>query len=422
MTKINYDGSKTKLRGHKYESEFNKKLGEKNAKINYSGSSADCKLIDEKLFQKLKNDLKIEGNDVSLKSGNTIQFHLGILPELTNKKIWIQNLRKIKQGNKIVTTSEHGIPFEKQKEILNSLDFWNKYLRKGDILCYLDSSNNYIFFNIDDVINFIISNTEWRLLNTGRIKGDIFSKQYITYEYRQKKNSFVLGAHCGKKGIEFINLLKDKLKYHSRKKTSKHGMDSIFATEIQQRYKNNKEELLNFLSEENIEKIKEKFKIKKEPTIMIKTGENLQFHLGTFPELTDIKFWKESFKFSDNFGYYSGNHGKSFDTQKKVLKSKEFWNNHFVKGYDVFCYKNNDFWVFFKMSDIVNFLITSFEWKILDSGRIKGRFMNRTYITYEYRSEKHKQCFVLGAHSGNIGVKFINCLIENIPSIKLKNI
>jgi len=48
--------------------------------------------------------------------------------------------------------------------------------------------------------------------------------------------------------------------------------------------------------------------------------------------------------------------------------------------------------------------------------------MNRTYITYEYRSEKHKQCFVLGAHSGNIGVKFINCLIENIPSIKLKNI
>ena len=61
----------------------------KDAKINYSGSSADCKLIDEKLFQQLKIDLKITGNGVSLKSGNTIQFHLGVLPELTNKEIWV---------------------------------------------------------------------------------------------------------------------------------------------------------------------------------------------------------------------------------------------------------------------------------------------------------------------------------------------
>ena len=418
MKKINYDGSKTKLRGHKYENEFNIKLGEKNAKINYSGSSADCKLIDEKLFQQLKIDLKIKGNDVSLKSGNTIQFHLGVLPELTNKESWIQNLKKIKQGTKLVTTSEHGISFEKQKEILKSIDFWNKYLRKGDILCYLDSSNNYIFFNIDDVIHFIISNTEWRLLDTGRIKGDIFSKQYITYEYRQKKNSFVLGAHCGKKGIEFINLLKENLEYYSQEKKSKHGMDPIFATEMQLRYKNNKENLLHFLSDKNIEKLKEKFDLDKELKVMIKTGKNLQFHLGSFPELTDIDIWKKSFKFSD-LGYYSGNHGKSFETQKEILKSKEFWNTHFVKGHDLFCYKSNESWIFFKMDDIVNFLITYFEWNLLDSGRIKGRFKKRTYITYEYRSENHKQCFVLGAHSGNVGVKFINCLIENIPFIKL---
>jgi len=50
-------------------------------------------------------------------------------------------------------------------------------------------------------------------LETGRLKGDIQGKQYLTYEYRSNKDLFVLGAHGGKKGKKFIDLLQKNLRH-----------------------------------------------------------------------------------------------------------------------------------------------------------------------------------------------------------------
>ncbi len=164
----------------------------------------------------LKKTFSVKSNKVSLKSRNTIQIHLGLLPELTDMNIWNKNLHKIKMPNgRICTASIQGISFKKQEEILKSHSFWDKYLAKGDILCYRDKNNKWIFFNMEDVINFIINNFTWRLLKTGRIKGDCNGKQYITYEYRSESHKlcFVLGAHGGKKGKEFIDLLIRNIPY-----------------------------------------------------------------------------------------------------------------------------------------------------------------------------------------------------------------
>ena len=68
---------------------------------------------------------------------------------------------------------------------------------------------------MDDIINYITNKTEWRKLNSGRIKGDFQDmskkgkKQYLTYEYRPTHKSYFLGLNGGK-GIEFINLLMNK--------------------------------------------------------------------------------------------------------------------------------------------------------------------------------------------------------------------
>ena len=207
--------SSKKLGGHKSEEVFNIRFGNKDAKINYSGASSDCKITDEKIFSILKQKLNVKSPNVSLKGGDTIQIHLGWFSELTDRDFWNANLGEIEINGKICTSSEHGIDFKDQEKILRSYSFWKKYLAKGGILCYRDSENEWIFFNMDDVINFIIANFEWRLLETGRIKGDCNGKQYITYEYRSEshKQCFVLGAHGGKKGKEFIQLLIENIPF-----------------------------------------------------------------------------------------------------------------------------------------------------------------------------------------------------------------
>jgi hypothetical protein len=208
--------SEKKLGGHDNERDFNSVFGDKNADINYSGPSSDCVILDESFLNILKKKLLVKGNNVSLKSKSTIQIHLGLLPELTNMVIWNRSLsQKRMSTGKICTAGEHGISFRKQEEILKSYAFWDKYLAKGEILCYRDEGNKWIFFNMEDVINFIISNFVWRLLETGRIKGDCQGKQYLTYEYRSEEHKlcFVLGAHGGHKGKEFIDLLIKNIPY-----------------------------------------------------------------------------------------------------------------------------------------------------------------------------------------------------------------
>lgn len=142
----------------------------------------------------MKQTLNINGFNVSNKSGNNIQFTLGQIIEL--KDIEIELLTKDK--------------------IIN---IFNKYLKKinsdkpVDLLVYKDTDNNrWIFFNIDDIINFIANECIWRKLSSGRIKGDFNDNsrkgisQYITYEYRNTHNSYFLGLN-GNKGKKFIELL-----------------------------------------------------------------------------------------------------------------------------------------------------------------------------------------------------------------------
>lgn len=203
--------SHVKRKGHQREVVFNQKYGSPSFSINWSGASSDCEIRDESLINILKRTIGFPGNGVSLKGGSTIQIHLGNLPELTDKQGLI-----VEKNNKGHTKVEHGIHFSEQVSVLKTKSFWNKYLRKGDILAYSYDNNKHIFFNMDDVIDFIITECEWRLLDTGRLKGDFFGHQYLTYEYRKKKGLFVLGAHGGKKGEEFIELLRNNIRSHTQ--------------------------------------------------------------------------------------------------------------------------------------------------------------------------------------------------------------
>ncbi len=203
--------SAVKRRGHQREGEFNQRFGFPEAEINWSGSSADCLLNESRLPMGFaqwaaRNNVSL-GSSVSLKSGNTIQVHLGNLPELTNKEEYYTAKNALGQ-----TVVDHAIPFEEQQDTLKSRAFWEKYLKKGDVMCYVDDINGeYLFFKMDDVISFIIDKCEWRLLPTGRLKGDFFGKQVLTYEYRSRKKSFLLGAGGASNGKKFINILKENL-------------------------------------------------------------------------------------------------------------------------------------------------------------------------------------------------------------------
>jgi len=140
---------------------------------------------------------------ISNKSGENIQFTLGQIPELSGEDNleWIQNAD-------------------------NSRALFNKYLKKiesvrpADILVYKDNSaQKWLFFKMDDIVEFIVANATWRKLESGRIKGDFVNDskkgtaQYLTYEYRTNHKSYFLGLNGGK-GIEFIRLLKKNIAFY----------------------------------------------------------------------------------------------------------------------------------------------------------------------------------------------------------------
>ena len=140
---------------------------------------------------------------ISNKSGENIQFTLGQIPELIaeDNLAWLQNPD-------------------------NCRALFNKYLKKvesarpADILVYKDNkAQKWLFFKMDDIIDFIVAKATWRRLETGRIKGDFDNdtkkgtSQYMTYEYRPTHKSYFLGLNGGK-GIEFIHLLKKNIAFY----------------------------------------------------------------------------------------------------------------------------------------------------------------------------------------------------------------
>lgn len=224
-------GREVKESGHAWEVVFNAYFHKRQGILNLSGASNDCFITDIKSLEVLK-PLNVDGFRVSLKSGNTWQFHLGAIPELSDKNFYLSSLKKIipPGKKKEETHGTHHISFERQLEVLKDPKFWWTYLGKGDYLCFTNRVGLWRFFSMKDVINFIITNTSWRLINTGRIKGDLLKEiinkdgsrtfrkySVITFEYNEKKNSFFLGAGGGQgegaNGFRLMQILSNNIQY-----------------------------------------------------------------------------------------------------------------------------------------------------------------------------------------------------------------
>ena len=194
-------GGEKKEIGHKREKDFLKQynITEINSPLEYGAKSDTSIDLLHPICEILKEQLNVSTFNVSNKSGNNIQFTLGQIPEL--KDIEIEEF-----NNPIFT-----------------LNLFNKYLKKNtsdkpaDFLVYKDDEHKrWIFFNIDNIIDFIKTKCIWRKLITGRIKGDFNDNtkkgvsQYITYEYRPTHKSYFLGLNGGK-GKKFIGLLMNEI-------------------------------------------------------------------------------------------------------------------------------------------------------------------------------------------------------------------
>lgn len=193
-------GSAKKLVGHKRENDFHKQYNpELVDKICYANKSDGSIVESHATAILLKEKFGINRFNTSNKSGNNLQFTLGKIPELEDEK---------------------KLEFIKDKD--NSRKLFEKYLKKSeseapaDLLVYKDSRRkNWIFFKMDDVVDYIVEKCSWRQLVSGRLKGDFVDNsrkgisQYLTYEYRTKHKSYFLGLN-GNKGYHFIRLLMDK--------------------------------------------------------------------------------------------------------------------------------------------------------------------------------------------------------------------
>jgi hypothetical protein len=186
-------------------------------------SSRELHLINE-THPEIVKAINIEGK-LMLRVGKNWQFHLGDIPEIGSINYFEKSIKKIKIKNKILECGSYDKKWKAQVEHLQSHLFWEKYFCKGhNVFCFSNNNYEYFFFNIHDIVNFIINNTKWRLLETGRIKGDLFledgaSLTIFTIEFRNEshKKCFAFGAHGGGKGIQlFLILLRNIKHYHSQ--------------------------------------------------------------------------------------------------------------------------------------------------------------------------------------------------------------
>lgn len=188
-------GSEKKRTGHKREDIFGARFCDP-AATTYK-AEADKIITNTELLAKLNAEIgPLPSGGTSIKSGKNLQFTLGRIPEITEA------------DDKLAAIAARPI--------------WEKYLGKShsatpaDVLCY-KTETGWAFFNMSDVITFIATSATWRVLDTGRIKGDFAdssragSSQYLTYEYRATHGSHFLGAN-GNKGQAFIGLLMANLR------------------------------------------------------------------------------------------------------------------------------------------------------------------------------------------------------------------
>ena len=148
-------------------------------------------------------------------------------------------------------------------------------------------------------------------------------------------------------------------------------------------------------------------------TYIMKTGKNGQFHLGSLRRYQ--KAWQVSISDCGKLITY----GQSFDKIKSDLYSREFLECFILKE-NFLVLMHNESWLIFSSKDILTILQDSemIRWRVLESGRIKGDMTThngkRAIFTIEYRPEKHKQSFVIGAHGGGAGARLGDHLREAI--------
>lgn len=198
-------GAYKKKMGHEREKKFLAQFNpqELNSPIEYGATSDTSICSTHSICNKLYETINPSNLYVSNKSGKNIQITLGKIPELMDKDMDLDVINKLNNNKDFVR------------------DIFNKYLKKdrsskpAGIIAYDDTTNTkWVFFNTDDVVEYISEKCKWRKLKSGRIKGDFIDgsrkgcRQYITYEYRKTHKSYFLGFN-GKKGIQFIELLKD---------------------------------------------------------------------------------------------------------------------------------------------------------------------------------------------------------------------
>jgi hypothetical protein len=158
-------------------------------------SNPNTRALDASLLETFGIDVAKAPN-VSNKSGRNLQFVLGRIPELESPKTVEERLAAVSKPA-----------------------LWQKYLKKSaspkpaNWLVYLDKiAKQWIFFNMDDVVDRIVTHSVWRILESGRMKGDFEGIQYLTYESRSTHNSYFLGAN-GNKGDKWIALLMKNLRH-----------------------------------------------------------------------------------------------------------------------------------------------------------------------------------------------------------------
>ena len=144
-------------------------------------------------------------------------------------------------------------------------------------------------------------------------------------------------------------------------------------------------------------------------TYILKSGNNWQFHLGSFKPFTEN--WKVEFLNEGKILKYNiPEHNIIQD-----IRSEVFLKSFMLKG-DFFVIYDAPNWLIFDSKEIIKLIQDDefVKWRILESGRIKGDLLynkiKRTVFTLEYRAEVHKKQFVFGAHGGGAGEKLKNIL------------
>lgn len=194
-----------KKEGHIKEEKFNVKYNPECTKLTMKAES-DCEIsVNHSVLDKLLKFKIIKSKNerfTSNKSGKSIQLVLGNIPELLVKN----NLEWIKNNDNC-------------KSLLNKYMKKNNSNKPADLLVY-DTGKSRIFFNMNDVIEYIIKECEFRKLESGRIKGDFSDNskkgksQYFTYEYRNGKHKSYFLGFSGGRGRPFILLIKTKIKFY----------------------------------------------------------------------------------------------------------------------------------------------------------------------------------------------------------------